>query len=72
MKRSTLRQLRRELEGYTLHRQIRVMARAGKSQSAWVYLDDAEALRMQDYTIYDLVAREGYLVILLDVTISHK
>lgn len=30
--------------------------------------DDAEALRMQDYTIYDLVAREGYLVILLDVT----
>lgn len=72
MKKSTLRQLRRELEGYTLHRQIRVMARAGKSQSAWVYLDDAEALRLQDYTVYDLVAREGYLVALLDVSISHK
>lgn len=70
MKRSTLRQFRRELEGYTLHKQIRVMARTGKSRSAWVYLNDAEALRLQDYNIYDLVAREGYLVILLDVTIK--
>ena len=32
MKRATLRQLRRELEGYTLHKQIRVMARAGKGK----------------------------------------
>lgn len=68
MKKSTLRQLRRELEGYTLHEQIRVMARVGKSQSAWVYLADAEALRLQDYAVYDLVARGGHLVIFLDVT----
>lgn len=69
MKRSTLRQLRRDLDGYSLRQQLRVMARAGKSRGAWVYLSEEEALRLQDYAVYDMIARDGYLVIQLDVSV---